>query len=350
MALPEGPIAPALQLVLCALAIYVTYLYYGVVQERITSGGYGEEKEMFTFTLGLLLFQCFCNAALARVLLALSKQGGVPHGHMRSFALCSLCYIGAMFTSNVSLTYVSYPTQVLAKSCKPIPIMVFGVLVNQTRYRWHQYVCVVMVSMGIAVFMFKGSTQTHYAETHAPNSHFGQVLLVLSLVFDGLTGASQDHIKHSMKTTTHQLMLMMNVWSIVFLLVGVLYVGEIPQMMDFCSRHPEVIQDMMAFGAMSALGQNFIFYTIVTYGPLVVSIITTTRKFFTILASVFIFGHALTGMQWVGVFLVLGGLSVDMYYGYSKSPAPIKKSNTMEEGLGEKLLLGTPTMKTKSSG
>ena len=38
---------------------------------------------------------------------------------------------------------------------------------------------------------------------------------------------------------------------------------------------------------------------------------TTTRKFFTILFSVFAYGHVLSGQQWFGVLLVFLGLSVE---------------------------------------
>lgn len=61
--------------------------------------------------------------------------------------------------------------------------------------------------------------------------------------------------------------------------------------------------------------QHFIFVTITTYGPLMCSIVTTTRKFFTVLASVLVFGHALFAHQWLGTVLVFGGLLLDTLYG-----------------------------------
>ena len=47
--------------------------------------------------------------------------------------------------------------------------------------------------------------------------------------------------------------------------------------------------------------------TVVSFGPLTCSIITTTRKFFTILGSVLLFGNVITSMQWVGTLLVFLG-------------------------------------------
>lgn len=57
------------------------------------------------------------------------------------------------------------------------------------------------------------------------------------------------------------------------------------------------------------LYQTFIFMTVVYFGPLTCSIVTTTRKFFTILGSVILFGNVMSMMQWVGTVLVFLGES-----------------------------------------
>jgi hypothetical protein len=76
------------------------------------------------------------------------------------------------------------------------------------------------------------------------------------------------------------------------------------------------------------LTQLFIFTTITQLGPLTCSIFTTTRKFFTILASVLLFANPLFLRQWVGVILVFLGLLLDAFYGKSSKPGQEKvKSN-----------------------
>ena len=53
--------------------------------------------------------------------------------------------------------------------------------------------------------------------------------------------------------------------------------------------------------------------TVVYFGPLTCSIITTTRKFFTILASVILFANPISPLQWVGTVLVfLGKLPAEL--------------------------------------
>ena len=70
------------------------------------------------------------------------------------------------------------------------------------------------------------------------------------------------------------------------------------------------------------LFQNFIFMTVTTFGPLTCSIITTTRKFFTILGSVIIFQHPMSSRQWLGTTLVFVGLGLDGAYGKERKRLP----------------------------
>ena len=59
---------------------------------------------------------------LSDVCLACVRTGVVPElDPLAQMSICSFTYVGAMLSSNASLAYVSYPAQVLAKSCKPIP-------------------------------------------------------------------------------------------------------------------------------------------------------------------------------------------------------------------------------------
>jgi len=69
--------------------------------------------------------------------------------------------------------------------------------------------------------------------------------------------------------------------------------------------------------------KHFIFTTITTFGPLKCSLITTTRKFFTVLGSVFIFNNPMTIIQWMGTLLVFIGLALDSKYG--KEIKPVKE-------------------------
>merc|ERR1719350_111077 len=126
----------------------------------------------------------------------------------------------------------------------------------------------------------------------------GELLLITSLTCDGLTGAVQERMKAEHGTKSGHMMLAMNKWSVVYLSLGLLATGEGLAFLAFLQRHPGVLGQLLAISVASALG-----------------------KFFTVLASVVLFGNSLVGRQWLGCFFVFTGIFLDGLYGKQKAPA-----------------------------
>jgi len=185
--------------------------------------------------------------------------------------------------------------------------------VFKKKYSLVKYACVIGVAVGIALFMMPSGGSHHKASVQTTT--FGVCLLIASLVFDGLTGPFQDDLIHNFKPSSPHLMFYSNVWASVFMFLVVLAVGDLNPAIEFCVRNPDIYKQIALFSVCSALGQNFIYYTIHQFGALTCTTVTTTRKFFTILASVLWFGHYVSPMQWIAVLLVFVGLGVDIIYG-----------------------------------
>ncbi|XP_009890520.1 PREDICTED: solute carrier family 35 member B1 [Charadrius vociferus] len=287
---------------------------YSVVPFCSTRGRYGEgaKQEKFKYALTLVFIQCVINAAFAKLLIHFFDAVKADRTRSWLYAACSLSYLGAMVSSNSALQFVSYPTQVLGKSCKPIPVMLLGVTLLRKKYPPAKYLCVLLIVAGVALFLYKPKKGAG-SDDHVFG--YGELLLLLSLTLDGLTGVSQDHMRAHYQTGSNHMMLNVNLWSTLFLGAGILFTGELWEFLSFTERYPSIIYNILLFGLTSALGQSFIFMTVVYFGPLTCSIITTTRKFFTILASVILFANPISTMQWVGTVLVFLGLGLDAKFG-----------------------------------
>ncbi len=172
-----------------------------------------------------------------------------------------------MVSSNKALTWVSYPTQVVGKSCKPIPVMVLGVLIGRKSYPLLKYLFILLIVAGVALFMYKDSGKSGKADGE-PLLGIGEMLLLLSLTCDGLTGAMQERMKAEHQTKSGHMMMAMNKWSIAYLGIGLAATGEITQFIGFVGRHPSVLGQLAIFSVCSALGQvclvNFRYYLYVT--------------------------------------------------------------------------------------
>ncbi|KAA3679517.1 solute carrier family 35 (UDP-galactose transporter), member B1 [Paragonimus westermani] len=325
-------------LLFCALGVFFSYLFYGILQEK-----------MYVFRC---IFFCFFKARNPdmeySVMNSTQKVWNEPRGPVSEskFALCGFTYIGAMFASNYSLKFVSYPTQVISKSVKPIPVMFLNVLLAKRNYPLRKYLFVIMISAGVILFMYKNT-----ASNNPAIFGFGEFLLVplfcgyhsilqiISLLLDGLTGGVQESLS-KYKIGPYTLMLHMNLWSLLYLASALIATGEVFLFVQFVHRHPVILTNVALFGLMSAIGQSpsflsphciqiFLFTLLTNFGSLMCAIVTTTRKFFTVLASIILFSHAMSTSQWIGTLLVFAGIFFDQFYG--RAPQKLHKCKTKDD-------------------
>jgi len=321
------------KLLIAVTGIYACYIVYGIYQEALYHFRSHDGKK-FTATFFFLLVQCLTNVVVAGIAM-LIWGGSKKQPPTMSFVIVGFSYIGAMLFSNEALKYVSYPTQALGKSCKMIPVMLFGFLIRGKKYTLIETLAVLLITAGINVFQS--------GKKGGESSVYGLVLLFLSLVLDGVTGASQDKLQDSYSLTTHELMFYLNFWAVVLLTVLSIATGQATEGIAYCVANPEIIRFLVIASITSAGGQNFIFYTISNFNSLVLATITTTRKFFTILVSVFFFGHELKQSQWYGVAMVFLGLLLELVEKYrhkgkgkSKKAPPAIASATADAPVSKK--------------
>ncbi|CAM9854998.1 unnamed protein product [Chrysoparadoxa australica] len=303
------------KLMIAVTGIYTCYISSGILQEAITSYSRSDAGEKFTYTLFMLWGQCLVNVMFAAVAMTIAGRSGdkMPQ-HLFATAGCG--YISAMVCSLEALQYVSFPMKELGKSCKMIPVMIFGVLFAQKRYSIRDYTCVALITAGIITFNMGGKQKTG-----KENSSYGLMLLALSLILDGVTGSAQERLKKACTPTVHEMMFHMNLWAFTILTLACVVTGQGLEGFKFCHQNPVILQHLIGFASAAALGQNFIYFTIKNFNPLVCTTITTTRKFFTILCSVIWFRHPMSVQQWSGVALVFAGIGGEMVGKYHKSQA-----------------------------
>lgn len=307
------------KLIFYAVGIFICYFYYAIIQERITRGKYGKpgEEEKFTYMLSLVCVQCVINYLYANILLHTVMRQGENLTKPFYYWSSALTYLLAMVCTNMALQWVNYPTQVIGKSGKPIPVMLLGVLLGNKSYPARKYICVLLVVIGVALFMYKDGKQSSGGNSLMG---FGEVLLLLSLIMDGLTGAIQERMRAEYKTKSLHMMSSMNKWSVIFLGITIIYTGELMEFIMFIDRHRGILWELVSFSLASAQGQMFIFLMIEHFGPLPCSIVTTTRKFFTVLFSIVFFGNSLLPRQWLATIIVFSGLFLDAFTGKSAKP------------------------------
>ncbi|KAG2501790.1 hypothetical protein HYH03_000290 [Edaphochlamys debaryana] len=225
-----------------------------------------------------------------------------------------------------ALKNITYSAQVLAKSCKMVPVMIMGVLLHGKRYTGVEYLCMSLIGLGVAAFAQKGSSKVT-SKLADPNAPLGYALCAINLAFDGYTNAAQDHIneKHRRNSSIH-MMCWMNFWTALYYAIYMFILSRTGMdLISFCTRHPDATVDILLFCLCGAVGQLFIFFTIKTFGALVTTLVCTTRKFFNILLSVVWNKNPLLPNQWMGVGMVFTGLLVQGWIKGKKHAKPKPK-------------------------
>jgi UDP-galactose transporter B1 len=206
-------------------------------------------------------------------------------------------------------------------------VLFIGVLFGRV-FSKAKYVSVFLITLGISMFMLQ-KVRNKQGEPEARDAAalwIGRALLLGSLACDGITGALQDKLVGHSKPSAYHLMLYNNLWAAVYLFLALLVSGRLLPGALFVWHYPAILELMCVFALCSAAGQLFIYYAVRHHGSLVCTMITTTRKFFTILLSVVWFGHVLGLVQWLAVVVVFAGLALDTYFSAKakKSGAPKK--------------------------
>jgi len=247
---------------------------------------------------------------------------------LKSQLLLGGCNYGSVTMGTQALAYVAFPFHAIMKSSKILAILVVSFLLGSNhQHTKSQYACGFLVTIGIILFNFSQNAGKMHDEK--PTSILGICLIVGSLFCDGILGTRQGEIKKKYNPTSWEQMETINKWAGCLCLVGSIVTLQFFGFVEFMVNYPEALKDLILMAIFGTCGQTFIFYTIFNFSPLILSIITTTRKFFTVITSIIIYKHQMNMYQWMSIFLVFGGIFIEMMSN-SGHHAPVESKPTVE--------------------
>jgi UDP-galactose transporter B1 len=323
--------------------LYVCFIYWGYLQEKLTSTKYqvaspsasGEKELEWNYPFALNFFMALAASTAAAIVETIADSSTTEKkAHIPFITYCRAALSSSLASpiGYAALKYISFPLMVLTKSSKPVPVMFIGVIFYQKRYTWYKVVSVFMLCTGIAMFSSAkkgghGHGKSSGSDSPVEGEHsetikllIGIVLVSLNLLLDGYTNNEQDQIFEKNGATSYQMMKNVNLWQTIYIL-GYLVVGyvflqgnsELVKAHNAFTKCPELRYDIMLFCLCASMGQVLIFAVMKEFGSLVWITISITRKLFTILFSVFMFNHPVNSFQWLGIASVFGGMYCILY-------------------------------------
>lgn len=327
-----------LALVFYVGGVYASFLTWSILQERINTKPYGENKfsgELIYYRAPKVLnlvqafFACivgFLYTIVTRTSnpfdLFFQEDRAFSRKVTFAFFLVAVCSSLSSPLGYKSLNHVSYLVYLLAKSCKLLPVVLIHKIIYGTKFPLSKYIVIASVTIGVTSFTLAYSS-SRKSEMNDGRTLLGAFYLVLSMLLDGLTNSTQDYLfklrpqdstKKYYKITGGGLMCLLNAFVFTLTLLYCFlfdFEDEIMYSMKFVSQYDSALRDIIGFGVCGAVGQIFVFLILEKFGSIVLTTSTVTRKMFSMLISVFLFGHLLNSTQWLGVTLVFGGISYE---------------------------------------
>lgn len=332
-------ISPIMQVTIdfcmCFFGLQISYLIWGMMQEAIMNTQFHPTPLVPSGKFPSATFCVFSNRFLAIIISGIASyyyhgtlQSAVP---LLSFTPCALSNTVSSWSQYQALSYVSFSLQTIFKSTKILPVMGMGIILKGTRYSGIEYLEAVLITIGVTLFSL---SKGNWMSANPKYELLGIVLLSSYVLSDSFTSQWQSRLYRDYGKISHyQMMFGVNVSAIIITSLALLVSGEIPSVIEFLQHNPKALYYNIITAITSATGQFAVYFTIKKFGPVVFTIIMTTRQMCSILISNYLFHHKMTLQMYLGSFIVFSVLLYSAYRqtGEKKREIERKEAETKTE-------------------
>jgi adenosine 3'-phospho 5'-phosphosulfate transporter B2 len=300
------------RLVFCSLMLNITFVCWGVLQERMLTRKYPRfTGEYFTYSYWLVFSNRFWTTIMSGLLWLYLRPRPSQTTVIYEYSFPSISNMLSSWCQYEALRYVSFPAATLFKAFKLAPVMAMGKILGNKSYPQYDYIVALLIGVGIAMFM-TSTDDLHFGEDYLGNvssQWTGVMLLFFYLFFDSFTSQFQSRMfQRHRDLSMVELMLATSAFSTVLSFITLLHTKEVYPAITFVQEHSEIHLHFFLFSICSTVGQLFIFYTIRNFGAVVFTLIMTTRILLSISISCVLYGHNVTATGFFGLLLVMAAV------------------------------------------
>ena len=260
--------------------------------------------------------------------------------------------------TNTAMQYVNYPAKTLMKSSRVVFTMLFGVLIARKRYKCMDYLMVVLMVTGLAIFMHAD------ANSSAVFNSLGIVMLTVSLLCDGAISNMSETIMNQFGVGQDEFIFRMYSIALIAITAAAAIQGDLVEGFYFLMQ-PGTYAEMdlpleertwtvsgkwavfILFSTMGFFGSSCSAAITKHFGALTMSITSTARKATTLFLSFAVFENECTREHVVGIVLFIVSL-IWKSWSKNKQPAPKKRSSVGNVSTADLELVAPPSFVTPS--
>merc|ERR1719498_219533 len=192
--------------------------------------------EYFSHSVYIVLQNRLVSATFAFAMVLWNGESAKATPPLWKYAAISISNVAATTCQYEALKWVSFPVQMLGKSFKMMPVMIWGIIISGKQYGMKDWLIAAAVTGGVTEFLMTGKISS--ANAKQEDSIYGLALLVGFLAFDGFTSTFQEKLFKEHSTTKYNQMLYINTFSAITSCVSLLVFGGFGEAIAFCSAHP----------------------------------------------------------------------------------------------------------------
>lgn len=289
------PYSTLTQFACCCIFVFVCYLAYGYFLELIFTGEAVKPVSLYVTLVQFLLTTSF---SYIESWIRIPIKRKVP---IRTYAILAGLTLGTMAFSNLALSYLNYPTQLIFKSCKLIPVMIGSIIIQGKRYGFLDYTAAVTMCIGLTMFTLADSKTS-------PNFNIlGVIIISLALLCDAVIGNVQEKVMKQFQATNNEVVFYSYVIASIYLLGFTLVSGVLQDGFVYCSEDPITKYTNIFLLSMSGyLGLQAVLTLLRICGAPITVTVTTMRKALSIVFSFVLFSKPFVFQYlWSGMLVVL---------------------------------------------
>jgi len=329
-----GHLNRKMQFLLCATGVFGFSLLYGYLQELIAVhicnrqlGLYLAVAQFSGYTIWSYILRTYVYEKEKKheEKRSLQVQSGEASSRVLK-AVPFIMYLGLSILraidlgmTNLAMQYVNYPAKTLMKSSRVVFTMLFGVLLFRKRYRFVDYLVVILMVTGLAIFMHAD------ANSSAVFNPMGITMLTVSLICDGAISNMSETIMTNFGVGQDEFIFRMYSIALIAITGAAAFKGDLLEGMAFLTQpgtYAELdlpydertwsvsgkITVIVLFSTMGFFGSSCSAAITKHFGALTMSITSTARKAATLFLSFALFPNECTTEHVAGIVIFITSL------------------------------------------
>ncbi|XP_025836839.1 adenosine 3'-phospho 5'-phosphosulfate transporter 2 [Agrilus planipennis] len=284
------------QFIFCSVAVFAFFLIYGYMQELIFTIDGFEEYGWFLTLIQFGMYSIF-GYLENHVQNIITRK--IP---IKLYMFLALLTLGTMGFSNTAVGYLNYPTQVIFKCCKLIPVLIGSILIQGKKYGPLDFLSAFIMCLGLILFTLTDSQVS-------PKFNFkGVIMISAALLCDAIIGNVQEKSMKNYGAPNSEVVMYSYFIGFLYLFSIMLVTGDIQHGLTFYSRDPiRCYGYTFIFSITGYLGIQIVLTLVRTCGAFAAVTVTTCRKAVTIIISFMFFSKPFVFRYvWSGLLVLLG--------------------------------------------